>query len=1155
MAVGTQIQESNYSNFDFLESINLKKSQLNIKIELGVLNIKSRSGFQQSYAENISENQFFPLAGGKQAQSFVSQPILNPNKSQTLVSTVNGIMNQHFAVTGAPYCTFVEGTLEAGATHPYYDLIKGPPNAPFYESSSTLSYAQNNPAILTQFFQQNYNSESLVFNKVGTPFIPGTTKTSNAVDEKKKAGAISTITSYNIWEIENLGGIDPRDPKQRENKTQFFNFQKYLGFLPKPGATLDKIQPYAQTVSFSDTAEIQVFASNSQVSLRRYYPMAKDYAHESGCKYLIYDSATGSTPELKAEPLKLDKTSYIPDPKKPNITKKVPAVGFVLKLSSVVLNNIPPTSAQDNPTVLAAPQILVSWGKINASEDELKRATASGEICKYTLKLSAKETPTVYFNITDRELTNDVVSANNKSVSLNALKGLMSQDGNTGAKSPNDLQIFVYYTGPYMQIGNTPNPGEWQTVAAPELSVDNYPGSSANQPEKKLRHMLDDTSEIRISAQFVNFTFSYGPPLFSPYDPNNINKFSSNLANTLNFISGDEPESVEEAQSEPSVLNGFIIQPADTRTSIAENILNNAILTFGSAEDFDVNVNPEDINDETTEINSSAFIDVRADISTADFSYDTVASGTKFKLTFPKNAGGFTFNNFKPVFAPAPDIKESYTDYSLGLRDSKDTISEILSNSVKSLSITKQLDQEKNARISSSLDIQFINLNKSESGLKILQFMRQNVTTIRVSAGYETLYPFFEGMVEEITVTEGLSETTIKVQSKDLLQKIFVDDETIIVSSVYMNFQGMRYNKAINQMVYYSELHNHFKYALGDPTPAGKNGQTLGYAFNFNKFYRLPRIDVSVGSPRAASLHIVPYDDKVNTYYNLLAYIKNLSIQINDGRSQDHVRFDVPIYYWYTSGSGEDRDFQGTKEVIRGNGIVMSSRTMSKDTDTFYLSKKNISKEMTTDISSLHGMLFGSEAFTSTSKSTNLFRQGKYRYIDAQQKVHTIDVFNKKETPYESISYIDSIESYIGYPKLIMFDNAPQEFAETQIPNTLIPKNKYARSWVERIFNSAYTDVYENIKLKAFVTKPLKEWGSFYVAFEEDGRLFTFEQNSGRLIELQNGEQSGNSINNSGDIRMPDRYLYQTVVYNFDINKNIITAEIDASKKAIQALE
>jgi hypothetical protein len=1156
--IGTKVQESNYSNFDFLDNINLKKSQLNIKVEIGVLNIPSREGFQQAFVENFAENQFFPTPGGKQGQSFAANPILNPNKSQTLSATVNGIANQHFEVTGAPYCTFVEGTLEAGQPHPYYNLIVGPAGAPSYEASSTLSYAENNPAILTQFFQQSYNAESLVFNKVGKPFVPGTTKTSNAVAEKQKSGAIKAITSYNIWEVENLGGIDPRDPKQVENKTNFFNFQRWLGFLPKPGATLEKTQPYAQTVSFSDTSEIQVFASNSQVSLRRYYPISKDYAHSSDCKYLIYDSATGSEPELKAEPLKLYNEYYSPNPKKPNIKEKVPGVGFVLKFSSVVLNNIPPTAASGSPTVLAAPQILVSWGKISATEEELKQATAAGQICKYTLKLSANDTPTVYFNITDRELTNDVVSPNNKSVALTSLKGLNYQDGNTGSKSPNNLQIFVYYSGPYMQIGNSTNPGEWQTIAAFEGPVDN-PSNSPEQPLKKLRHKLDEESEIRISAQFVNFTFSYGPPLFSPYDPNNINKFSANLANTLNFVSGSIPKPIQPTQSKPSVFNGFADQFLSQQTSVPENILSNAIVTFASAEDFDVNVKDDDINDETTEINSPAYIDARAVILASDFSYDTTAQGTKFKLTFPKNAGGFTFNNFKPTYAPEPNIKEFYSYYDFKLKNAADSITEILSGAVKSLSVTKKIDSEKNSRIESDLNIQFINLNKSEAGLTILQFMRQNITTIRVSAGYETLYPFFEGMVEEITVTEGLSETNIKVSSKDLLQKLFIDDETIIVSTVYMKFQGMRYNKAINQMVYYSELHNHFKYALGDPTKGGEQSQTLGYAFNFNKDYRLPRLDASQLNTQAARFQISPYDDKVNTYFNMLASIKNLAIQINDGRSQNHVRFDVPIYYWYTSGSSEDKDFQGTKEVVKGNGVVMSSRTLGKDTDIFYLSKKDISKEMTTNISSLHGMLFSNDAFTSTSKSTNLFREGRYRYMDAAQRFHNIKVINKKEISFEALknngNYIDSVESYIGYPKLIMFDKAPQEFNEVQMSNTLIPKNEYASSWVKRIFNSAFSDVYENIKLKVFVAKPLKEWGSFYVAFEEGKKLFTLEQSSGRLIELPYDQKSGNSIDTAGENRMPDRYLYQSVTYNFDLEKNLITAEIDASKKAIQALE
>ena len=1126
MEIGTEIQQEDYSNFDFLKNDKFKQSQLNIRVEVGYLNIPSRAGFTAAYVENFSQSQFTPPAGGKQGQSFIDNQILNPNKSNTLISTVNGIANQHFEVTGAPYCTFVEGTLEANSVHPYYNLIKGPSNAPFYEASSTLSYAQNNPAILTQFFQQNYSAESLVFNKVGSPFIPSTTKTSNAVQQKLTDGKIKPLTSYNIWEVENLGGIDFRDPKQKENKTQYFSFQQYLGFLPKPGATLDKVQPYAQTVSFSDTAEIQVFASNSQVSLKRYYPISKDYAHEKDAKYLIYDSASGDTPELKDELTKLDQEFYIPDPKRPNNKKPVPGVGFVLKFSSVVLNNIPPTSAENNPTVLAVPQILVSWGKVNATKEDLNQATGDGIILKYTLKLTANAQPTVYFNITDRELTNDVVGPNAKSVVLSNIKGINTEDGNTGSKSPNNFQIFVYYSGPYMQVGNSTNPGEWQTIAAPSFIPENYQGG-VSQPEKKLRHMLDENSEIRIQAQFINFTFAYGPPLFSAYDPNNINKFTSNLPNTLNFISGPIPSAIPNQQEEPSLFNGFVANSSLKQLSVPEIILNNSIKTFQSAEDFDVNVSENKISLQNTEINSPIFVDARANITYSDFEYSLTASDTKFKLTFPKNAGGITFNNFMPTIAPEPNIKEYYSFYDLKLQNTTDTPSEILSNAVTSLSIQKNIDPESNSRIVSNLDLNLINLNKSENGLKVLQFMRQNITVIRVSAGYETPYTFFEGMIETITVTEGLSETKIKITAKDLLQKLFIDDETSLVSSVMMKFNGMRYNKAINQMVYFSELHNHFKYALGDPLD--KEGQTLAYALNFNPLYRLPRVDISMLNTQLASLQVAAYDSKTNTYYNLLKYIKNLSIQIGTKPGENNIRFDVPIYYWYTNGSGEDQTFQGTQEVVRGNGVVMSSRTLEKDKDIFYLSKKNISEAMTTKISSLHGMLFGTDAFESSSNSLNLFKQGRYRFVNGQGKFNNIIVNNDKDTLAKSrLPLIDDVESYVGYEKIVFFDKAPQEFLETQLPSSVLPKNEYAEYWVRRIFNSSFTDVYETIKLNVFVTKPLKEWGCFRVAFEEE---------NGSLVE------------------MPDRYLYQSVNYNFDINKNIITASIDASRKPLQAIE
>jgi hypothetical protein len=208
---------------------------------------------------------------------------------------------------------------------------------------------------------------------------------------------------------------------------------------------------------------------------------------------------------------------------------------------------------------------------------------------------------------------------------------------------------------------------------------------------------------------------------------------------------------------------------------------------------------------------------------------------------------------------------------------------------------------------------------------------------------------------------------------------------------------------------------------------------------------------------------------------------------------------------------------------------------------------------MTTDISSLHGTLYGSEAFSSSSNSTNLCSLGLYRYMDVNNKPHIIKVFNNKDIKsYERLRNernIDDLESFIGYPKVIMFDKPAESYGAFKVDNVLIPKFPNAKSVVERLFNSAFTDVYESIDLNALVTKPLKEWGSFFVAFEEDGKLFTLEQGSGTVIELKD------TGNYSSNVRMPDRYLYQRVEYKFDIEKNLITASITASKKAIQTLD
>jgi hypothetical protein len=172
------------------------------------------------------------------------------------------------------------------------------------------------------------------------------------------------------------------------------------------------------------------------------------------------------------------------------------------------------------------------------------------------------------------------------------------------------------------------------------------------------------------------------------------------------------------------------------------------------------------------------------------------------------------------------------------------------------------------------------------------------------------------------------------------------------------------------------------------------------------------------------------------------------------------------------------------------------------------------------------------EGFISESSSTNLFREGRYRFVDVQGKMNNIITKNQKDEKLskklisDGTLNIDGLESYVGYEKIILFDDPPADFSEVQIRRSLLPANKYAEFWVKRIFESGFTNVYEQIRLKAYVTKPLKEWGCFQVAYESDNASST----------------------------LPDLYLYDSVTYSFKIEENLIEVDVGASKKPLQTL-
>ena len=229
---------------------------------------------------------------------------------------------------------------------------------------------------------------------------------------------------------------------------------------------------------------------------------------------------------------------------------------------------------------------------------------------------------------------------------------------------------------------------------------------------------------------------SYGPPLFDPHDDQNIPAFTNDTPNTLNYVGG-----YTYSAANPSDTNN-----APQANDIINQILNNSVTTFDTVENNDGLISSpsayHDIRSSIGQPNALVHYDVNVTPLT---SLTNQQYGYLFKVTMPQDLGGHVFNKFfrpPPIDdagnAIPPVLDQSYTKYDLNFKDSSSealSVSSILSQSVSSMSIFKEIDQDKQTSIKSTLNITLTNLNRSDEGFKILQFMRQNVAVLKYLQG------------------------------------------------------------------------------------------------------------------------------------------------------------------------------------------------------------------------------------------------------------------------------------------------------------------------------------------------------------------------------------------------------------------------------------
>lgn len=1085
MSIGTEIDLSGGKNFPLLQTI--ESENLNIMLELGRFYIKPRNYFMEGrVVQSVPDNPFYPTAGGEKGESYIN-PRLKEFKSDTLSTSAEGLTPQPLGFKNAPYCSFVDISMPPGETHPWYNYIKAPDDLPVVNYNA-------DPLVFNDSFvsvtPNNDYTDSVLPNfvgKISDISIPATSKTQPSIESLD----LKTITSYNFWSVDNLSN---------NATTGDFLYKKYAGYVFNSANNVQNAQPYAINRPEAELCYIEAHAPSSHISLTRRYPMTFDYAHSPDAQYYYVDGAFNATPTFVVKPAKLYNTDT--------------PVGFSIDFNYINAPTVTtPAIIQTNDGITSnEPILIITWGDLsfNTNLEVRDSYVASGYVGLYTLVFYADKPPTLYFNTSTSAITDGYINPNNNSVVLKTLPRLGKP-----------FTLYVFYSGQTMFVGSDPDPAKWQAIANPLLTFKNF----FSQPTE-FQHWLDRNSNINIYAQFLDFSFAYGPPLFTPYDKKNIpQQTNDEPVNGLDFFTGFVKVPTDS------------IDNMDTAETISDIIGTHALLTFQGEAD-------QARNDSTFFGGASAYFDIRG----VDTKFLTVlkaipqADDTTFvfyKITFPENLGGNIFSKFLPrKETDESRIEESYVKYDIPLSSDSHaslSVSQILSQAITQLSVSNKVDDQTGTVLNSTLNISFVNLNKDDNGYKILQYMRNNICVLKLSAGFgDQLHVYFEGCITNITTKEALDKTSIEVTAIDLLTYLFMKKETMLISRTNMTFPGMRFYDMINSLVNKTELYKHFEYDLGE------DDNTTIYSYLLHdELAGIPKVvqGLDLLQQSLATLRVIAYSTE-NSYLKVLSMVCQLCVQAKvlntSERLTDGPKYkpDVPIMYWYANKIDASESSKPS-ELNPSDGIKISSRLLEKDKDFLFFRKENISLDLTESIHNIHGYLVGSEGndfvFTSQSSTDLLFRQGIYFYIDRLQQQNIVVAPSDLQELIDEPLAIDGLKHnpYIGYDKIVMYSDVSRAGQTGQLDSLVMPNAERASQIINKWFQVYNNTAYETIDLTAYVTQPLKSWGHFQIC-----------------IETSDTDQA-----------MPDLYLYQEVTYNFSIYKNVIIATIKGSRKPFFADE
>lgn len=676
----------------------------------------------------------------------------------------------------------------------------------------------------------------------------------------------------------------------------------------------------------------------------------------------------------------------------------------------------------------------------------------------------------------------------------------MDLQGNTlGLNNSTEFDVFVHFAGPNMYIGFDPDVATWNSIEPFKL---NSVASQTNYSEYAECRIPQDSM---IQILFTNLQCSY---TYSPICFDNLNYEEVNAINAESF-SG---VSVTGTQGYGKIkIHGDVAVGVDTFT---ENALNKDLFTRRNPTNV-YNDPATNISQDTKEAptyysdwrrinDGEGGVLIDADyVGNPELYYrelNRTRDNTKPQDPRWSINGVVTYNTTieGPIFFYLRNYTTATNKKISGINKSLWGEYSDVTGYLVSAKIDDNFENNNLSYRKTTATLTFRNMTNDLIGRQILNVLQENILTFTLKAGYgNDKHTFFQGMTKNVTVVRKPDSYEVVVKCDDIGDTLLSGIHFNVANPVSLHFRTYKY--ILEDCFEFAGLSQYY-------VPRSRvSGFDVLYDIYFNQYTGLPQYQNALSSRVISASRDRKIKDVVHPLLSMMIHVSS--------PSGSNLANNLPVLYWnpekelfeLTTRGADDAEelFFAGDAAIDGQGITYLVN--SNPAGLHGLATSDGWTEETA-VDNLHSQVVlihqNFDGYPSIFKSNNAF-------ITQAVGDNAFARLNALVGP--NVQY-QEVLGYVGF-------NKDDYYNDQMPPNTGLIQSQILGKQIFDAKENVARRTFQSLSVNVYVTKPLKSYGKFKIKSFAGG------------VELDTTEE----------------YIYSSVSYTIDVDKNLITARVEGS--------